>query len=401
MKIIFLGLMYDRLQEKKYLELSKIGLPGAINSFQWSLIDGIINNNEEIEIINTLPFGIFPIQYSCLFLPSRRWKYKENICHEIGYINLPWLKMKIREILYYRKIKKIIKQTDDKIVILGYSLYLPYLKVIKKLKKRHNNIHMSIIIPDLPCEYGILPKGKLKRYISMYYGKKTMSFNQYIDSFVLLTEEMKKPLGLKEKPFVVVEGILNSSSILEHTNNAKKKVIFYSGTLDVKFGIELLLDAFCQISNCDIELWICGAGNAEEQVKQAAIKDDRIKFLGYCSYDDVKKLREQATILVNPRNSNDEFTRYSFPSKTIEYLASGIPVVMYKLKGIPKEYDKHIYYVQENTSTSLCNKLIEVLKLSDDVRRKRAEEAKKFVISKKNDKYQAKKILDMLRKDNN
>ena len=38
---------------------------------------------------------------------------------------------------------------------------------------------------------------------------------------------------------------------------------------------------------------------------------------------------------VNPRQNNEEFTKYSFPSKTMEYLASGVPVVAYKLDGIP------------------------------------------------------------------
>lgn len=107
MKLLFLGLMYEKSREKDYLKLSKIGLPGAINSFQWSLIDGLEKNNQRVEILNTLPVGIFPTQYSKIFVSKRKWGYKENICHEIGFINLPLLKMKIREILYYKEIKKL------------------------------------------------------------------------------------------------------------------------------------------------------------------------------------------------------------------------------------------------------------------------------------------------------
>lgn len=39
----------------------------------------------------------------------------------------------------------------------------------------------------------------------------------------------------------------------------------------------------------------------------------------------VLKAQSESEILVNPRNDNNEFTKYSFPSKVIEYLGSGTP----------------------------------------------------------------------------
>ena len=42
---------------------------------------------------------------------------------------------------------------------------------------------------------------------------------------------------------------------------------------------------------------------------------------------------------MNPRSADAEYTKYSFPSKTIEYLATGVPVVMNRLPGIPEEYE--------------------------------------------------------------
>lgn len=229
--------------------------------------------------------------------------------------------------------------------------------------------------------------------------EKNNVFNQYIDSYVLLTEEMKEVLNVGDKPYTIVEGILNSNAISTCTHDTKKRIIFYSGTLDLEFGIDVLLEAFSQISDTNIELWICGSGNAEQLVIKAAKGDKRITFWGYCSYEKVKELREQSSVLVNPRNCKGEFTRYSFPSKTIEYLSSGIPVVMYKLEGIPKEYDEYIYYVQGNNSIALRDKLLEVLELSDDAREKIGKKAQEFILLKKNDKFQVKKILDMIRKE--
>ena len=63
----------------------------------------------------------------------------------------------------------------------------------------------------------------------------------------------------------------------------------------------------------------------------------RIEFLGMLPRTDVLELQSKATILVNPRQPVGDFTKYSFPSKTIEYMASGTPLLMYKLPGIPEE----------------------------------------------------------------
>ena len=57
--------------------------------------------------------------------------------------------------------------------------------------------------------------------------------------------------------------------------------------------------------------------------------------MGCVTNDEIVRLQCEATLLVNPRPSDKEFCKYSFPSKTIEYMASGTPVLMTKLPGVP------------------------------------------------------------------
>ena len=107
-------------------------------------------------------------------------------------------------------------------------------------------------------------------------------------------------------------------------------------------------------------------------------------------------LQKQATVLVNPRQNNEEFTKYSFPSKTMEYLASGVPVVAYKLDGIPDEYDEYIRYVPDNSPETLAKVLMEVCELSGEERQGLGEKARKFVLVEKNKVAQTKRILDFI-----
>ena len=146
-----------------------------------------------------------------------------------------------------------------------------------------------------------------------------------------------------------------------------------------------------------LKLLICGFGQAEERIKLFMESDSRILFLGRIDRSDAISLQRKATILVNPRQNNEEFTKYSFPSKTMEYLASGVPLVAYKLDGIPDEYDKYINYVPDNSSEALALTLSELLKISDDERTQKGLEAKDFVLKNKNRKVQAKKILDFIK----
>ena len=64
-------------------------------------------------------------------------------------------------------------------------------------------------------------------------------------------------------------------------------------------------------------------------------------------------MQQQATLLVNPRKGHEEYTKYSFPSKTMEYMASGTPTIMYKLPGLPIEYEEYLVLLPDNSQETL------------------------------------------------
>lgn len=107
-------------------------------------------------------------------------------------------------------------------------------------------------------------------------------------------------------------------------------------------------------------------------------------------------MAKKATVLVNPRQNNEEFTKYSFPSKTMEYLSSGIPVVAYKLDGIPDEYDQYIQYVADDSIESLKMKLVEVCEMTREERQELGNIGRNFVLTRKNSTIQVRKICEMI-----
>ncbi len=385
--MLFLGCLFDRESEAEYLSKSKCGLSNAANTFQWNLIEGIKENKEPVTIVNALPVGVYPKQYRDLILPNRTWEHKKETNYEIGSINFPFVKQYQR----YRAVKKKILELQDKEIII-YSAYEPFLRAVYCLDPSYK---VTAIITDLPEFYDLGKSSFLHQFMRKQNNKKIARYMKRVDSFVLLTEAMKGPLQVEKRPYTVIEGICNAKPC-EVTETTEEKTILYTGTLHRKFGICTLLEAFSMIDDPDCKLWICGGGDSRQAVAEAAEKDKRITFFGYVTKAEVEKLQQRAALLINPRNNDGEYTKYSFPSKTMEYMLSGKPVVMYKLDGIPDEYDPYLFYVDGTGPEAMRNAIVSFFDLPEKTREEFGRAAADFVLREKNKVVQAEKVLNLM-----
>lgn len=392
--MLFLGLLFNRNEEHLIASKSRNGtIQNQVNAFQWNCIDGLYENGvTDLTIINVLPVGTYPRMYSDAVIPSKMWTYNGRKHFQIGSLNFPIFK----QIGRCHACKKIIKKLDDKEILI-YSAYQPFLKAVKKLDTSYK---ITLIVPDLPEYYDYAKVGKIKRVLRKINNLSIDKCMKRVNRFVLLTEAMKEPLKVGNRPYVVVEGI-STFKTLEKARNKflDKKAVLYAGSLNKQFGIDVLIEAFEQIPNEDYELWICGGGDYQEQVKQAVARDCRIKFLGFLTKDKVLELQSKSTVVVNPRQNIGEYTKYSFPSKTMEYLLSGVPVVAYKLDGIPDEYDPYLVYVKDNSPQSLALTLCDVCEDSDGYYEQMAKKAADFIIRKKNPVTQTAKVIELIREN--
>lgn len=392
--MIFLGLLYKTDDEESILAKSRDGLANQVVKFQYNLINGFIDNKiDKLEIVSALPVGIWKKDYSDLVLSSAEWEYRGTKVREIGCVNIPVIKQIQREINTKKHLKKLLAHDDE---VLVYSTYLPYLRAVNKLC---SSAKVTLVVTDLPEYYDHRKVSVLRKILRKLNNRQVYKCVESVDRFVLLTEAMKGPLKVGERPYTIVEGVCaesKGSDAASAKEAPEKKVIFYAGGLHEKFGIKKLLDAFEMMGDPDAQLWLCGVGDAEEYIKMLAEKDSRIKYFGYVSSSMVSELRAQASVLVNPRPNEGEYTKYSFPSKTMEYLASGIPTVMYKLDGIPDEYDRYLKYIKGDTSEDIKAALEAVLEKPWEERAAMGAAGREYVLNNKNAKYQAKKILGLM-----
>jgi len=132
-----MGLLYQKEQEEILLSNSKYGLQAAGNTYQWNLIEGLEETLEDpVYILNSIPVGTYPNYYKQLFITSESWAHKEGAKdEELGFVNVPILKQLIRYFSFCRKVKHWCKKNpNEDLVIIAYSMYLPYLIVLSVMK---------------------------------------------------------------------------------------------------------------------------------------------------------------------------------------------------------------------------------------------------------------------------
>jgi len=250
--------------------------------------------------------------------------------------------------------------------------------------------HMANVSDSLTR--GVNVRALLGRAVSWLYRR--------LNGFVLLTEQMNPIVNRAGKPHLVMEGIVDGSMI-SHENLLSSKTahptVMYTGALRKQYGLDWLVDGFRDYDNPDARLVIYGAGDFSGEIQDAAAEDSRICYGGTLPNADVVRKQEQAWLLINPRPTDQEFTRLSFPSKVMEYMVSGTPVLTTRLPGMPDEYLDYVYTIEGSGSRAVTQALQERLGLPLTQLHAQGEVNKAFVLERKNHVAQADRIIAFAR----
>ena len=394
---VFLSLMIPSELANEVKSNSINTMSDAANALEYNLMKGFSANLAVTpKVINILPIGSYPQYYKKIFVKESAFElYGRNDNINLGFCNFKFIRNYFIEKAVYKTLKKYCQKKNGEVTLFIYSASTEFISAVMKVKKEFPKMIVCDIIADLPGMTNLSNnKSAVLQYFIAYKAQKALRQLECVDGFVLLTKQMADYLQIN-KPYCVVEGIASETESIELGIDSQEKIILYSGTLHQKFGVMNLVKAFEKIEDPNYRLIICGVGDSEKAIRDAAEKDTRISFMGQLLRSKVLEWQKKATVLVNPRQNNEEFTKYSFPSKTMEYLSSGVPVVAYKLDGIPDEYEQYIQYVKDDSIESLKKKLIEICELPIEKRKKIGNLGRTFVFEKKNSRVQVNKIIEM------
>ncbi len=324
---------------------------------------------------------------------------KINYIYE-RFLNLPVLRQLTRYLGVRKNIKKLYKQDKDCVIICDILNQ----SVSDSARDCGNKYGIPVIgiVTDVPghlsgADISMLPsyQQKICRYLESRAEKNIVKY----DSYLLLTEGMNSVVNKGNKPYIVIEGHCDSKMAQAKKTEPEqthKKIMMYAGGIHKEYGIDILTYAFCDCGLEDWEFHIYGVGNFESELKRICEEYPSVKYFGQKANSYVVDRQLEATLLVNPRTTESEFVKYSFPSKTMEYMASGTAVLTTRLPGMPEEYFDYVYFFDNETREGMAATLKDVTAKTQAELTEMGRRAKGFVITEKNNIKQAKKLMDFI-----
>jgi len=393
--LLFIGGMYSPAKYKDYLRDSPRGLQGAVDIHQWNLINGFKKiKNTTVHQLSAPYLAAYP-SFKKLFVNA----VSNDLFHSIGYVNLPILKDFMRSALLKRRVATWANdKTEDDKVVMCYYVSIPQMQAALSAGP---GIHKTLVIADVPGYLNLSQSQSIfTNLVSRLKNYRIRKLVKRFDSYVVVTKYIADLLNLPHGSWIVSEGMVGEDRVANLNAIKKRKFpnndVIYAGGLHEKYGVKELLNTAISLTDENIDFYFYGSGEMAEEINNASKKYRNIHAMGYTSHEIIIEHQRRAKILINPRRNEHDYVRYSFPSKNIEYLMSGTPVLCYKIDSIPNDYDDVFIYIDNERTDALKEAILKTVSLSTDSLRQIGTRASKFVSEHKTNTIQALMIMKFI-----
>lgn len=386
---------------RKYEEVAKLRHKAIVDpqqKFFRLFIEGLGRlENVEVEVLSALPVSASTVN-------KRRFEYETEITDGgVKYHYLPFRNGKISRYLTLmsavkKYTKKLCSESSNKELCVITDALIPVLTVPCKRIAKKRGIKVGAVVTDIPSlatKMKERKEGFIKHSFMSAYQKISDKDLRSYDFYIPLTESINDAVNEKDKPYCVVEGFADSSDT--SVSESHGDYVMYAGGVYEKYGVKNLVDAFVALGKPGLSLKIFGDGSYVDELKRVCEEHACVEYMGCMLPEEVVEYEKRALLLVNPRPTDEEFAKYSFPSKTMEYLLSGSPVISTRLPGIPPEYFDFMYAFEDSSYRGIEEGLRRVLEIPKDELIQKGVGGHNFVIDKKNNLRMAEKIREFLK----
>ena len=398
MRIIYISTSCSQKKYQQVYEMRSVKAIEPQQKFNALLIEGLsLNEDITVDVISALPVS----SSTC---SQKKFCYeKELISESLTYHYIPFRNGKVSRLYDILKntrqlLKVLLNQyKDDNCYIIVDALCVFMAAGCFDVAQKYN-VPMVGIVTDLP-NLATKMKANYSSLLKHYAVAAIESFNMWTlnryNGYIALTESINEAIN-ELKPYLIVEGSVDCKLKYSKSKMPEPKIVVYAGGIYEKYGLKTLVEAFRDLKTED-QLHIYGNGSYVAEINEINKENPNIKYMGMASLEEIIEIERNASLLVNPRPSNEEFSKYSFPSKTLEYMSSGTPLLSTRLPGIPDIYFSKIYSIEDETKDGVKNALVNILKQDNYTLLEKGRKAFEFVESEKTNKIQGEKIAKFLK----
>jgi glycosyltransferase involved in cell wall biosynthesis len=401
-RVLFFGYTVSEAVIAEICRLDKY-LPMQQYKLEWSVIRGLESTGIHVDLLSSLPIALYP-GYPQVLVRGSKWNWNGSHCSaSTTYINLlvvrhltRFVSSFVKLIVWARHFRAVCHKS-----ILVHGLHTGHLfsAIIAGLMFR---IPVVVIITDPPSP-SLPGEGNLVLGLRKIEQRLINWALSLADGVVGLTQEIHS-LMCPHLSFMLMEGILSATdqdNALKDVDGARvvrvnPPVLLYAGGLEPDYGVRLCLDTLAAYKDLRCEMWFAGKGSCADQVAAIAAVDPRVKFLGLLSQDELAATFKKADVLLNPRPTSSSFTKLTFPSKLLQYMATGLPVISTRQAGIPAEYWNYLIALDDETSQGLASLIRSLVSKPMDEVKRRSMLGRAFVLEQKSEGAQGKRLADFL-----
>ena len=374
MSIIFVGSTVDRETLKNLPDASVAG-----NKMELGFVKGFIENGVHTVALSVEAHGMWKFNRKPIIVKKKHLKDEAAEIETIPYINLPLVKQIAIMYNLKKRLKKMIKTDEYKnATLFVYNTMTIFASPALSVSKK-NSLTSIGVIADLPIKFK-------KSIIRRIEDKRQQNAIKEFTALIPLTKYIAQDFA-PGVPYCVVEAGCNPQDYdedLKTRQKSNKKNIVFSGTLNELSGIELIINAMSHIQDMNISLHIYGDGPLKQLALNAESTSNNIFYHGQVPNDKMMEIQKNADLLVCPRKPDDFTTKYTFPSKILEYICSGVPVLSNRLTGIPEEYEDYINFAASESDLDWANAIVEIFNDNNyDKYIKKALSARRIILQKK------------------
>jgi len=394
--VIFIGTLVPDTPEFQNPALGSSGL-----LVQEGIVEGLLKQDIPVRILSSQPMPSFP-NYKALICKRKKILYKPGAV----LITLPALNiLVIRELMrgFYALFSIMLwalKNAGKKRCILLYGVYSPPLPIVYLAGK----LTRTRVVPIL-MDLGMPPK-KLK------LGKMRMSIYASVEFFArLLIPRVSGRIVINDyvaedyapgKHFLLVDGGISNSVIsrlfdLNEEKRHPETIFLCAGALWPINGTQVVLDAMRINENPNVNVWFAGKGIDLPLITEAEAKDDRIKYLGMLTLDQLFSYYKQSDVLMNIRVTEPDECRYLFPSKFFEYLATGKYVLTTSVAHLERDYGGMCTVLPDTSAGMLAKTMDGIAGLPKEVLLEKGARARRYMLENRTWESQSARIADYLR----
>lgn len=368
-------------------------MPVQTQKFGWSVVSAIESAGGQVSILAAAPASDWPGNRAVFSGGSRAARLPSGMerRHDLlGFVNVLGLKHVTRYFSAVRGLKRIV---DDGTVsaIMVHGVHSPFLHAAVRVG-RAAGIPVITILTDAPAD----PEASghpVVRWLRRVDHRLISRALRHMDGVIALTPGLAQTYapGL---PALLLVGIAPTMAPAGEGQSGGPLRVIYAGGLTPEYGIDLLVEAVTK-STGDWVLEVFGRGQLQDTIARQAAEDDRIDYGGVLTPAQLPAAYARADLLVNPRPPDQELVSYSFPSKLLEYMATGTPVLSTHLPTIPADFDAHLIYAEAEPA-SLASAVDEFLARSPEARRAFGRSCRRFIVEHYGPDAQGARMLDFV-----